>query len=270
MHFFRDWRRKKILESHPIPDAVWEKGLELVPLLDDLSDEEVEKLRALATIFLHEKRFEGASGFIIDDTVKIVIACLGCLVVLELDIDAYRGWSSIVVYRSEFKTRHEYVDEHGIAHEENGPQAGESWPGGPIVLSWEDVVESVEEPYDGFNVVIHEFAHKLDMLQGGDADGMPPLHEGMSVAEWKLVVTSAYEDFCHRVDLGEDTGLDEYGAESEAEFFAVMCEVFFEAPDVLSDEYPKLYDQLRLFFRQDPLRRMPPPEQASEHVPEHH
>src|SRR5262245_51995526 len=103
--FFRDWRRRRILEKHPIPDELYQKGLELVRLLDDLSDEEVEKLRGLVTVFLHEKQFEGANGFAVDDTVKIVIACLCCLVVLELDLDAYRGWSSIVVYQGEFKTR---------------------------------------------------------------------------------------------------------------------------------------------------------------------
>ena len=266
--FFRDWRRRRILERHPISDALFEKGLELVPLLDDLSDAEVEKLRDLVTVFLHDKQFEGAHGFVVDDAVKIVIACLCCLVVLELDLDAYRGWSSIVVYQGEFKTRHEHVDEDGIAHVDERPQSGESSPQGGIVVSWADVVESVEDPYDGYNVVIHECAHKLDMLGGGDAEGLPPLHAGMDRDRWTDVFAKAYEHFCWEVDHGTETRIDEYGADSPGEFFAVVTEAFFESPDVLDEEYADVYQQLKLFYKQDPLARMPPVQEEGDHRPE--
>ena len=266
--FFRDWRRRRILEKYPLSDALWEQGLELVPALDDLSDVELEKLRDLVTVFLHEKVFESARGFEIDDRVRIVIACLCCLVILELDLDAYVGLKSIIVYPGQFKTRHEHVDEHGIAHIDEGTQSGESAPEDGIALSWADVVESVQDPYDGYNVVIHECAHKLDMLGSGDADGAPPLHAGMDQAKWKSVFSRAFEHFCWEIEHGGDTQLDEYGAESPSEFFAVMTEAFFECPDILCDEYPEVYDQLQALYRQDTIARMPPPEHEASGRPE--
>lgn len=266
--FFRDWRRRRILEKHPIPDELWDKGLELVPALDDLSDEEVEKLRDLVTVFLHDKEFESAGGFELDDRVRVVIACLCCLVILELDLDAYAQLKSIIVYPGEFKTRHEHVDEHGIAHVDERAQSGESAPEDGIAVSWADVVESVQDPYDGYNVVVHECAHKLEMLSGGDADGNPPLHAGMDAEKWRAVFAKALEHFEWEVDHGGETQLDAYGAESPSEFFAVMTEAFFESPDILVEEYPEVYEQLKLFYRQDPLTRMPPPESEDEVRPE--
>lgn len=263
-NFFRDWRRRRILEKHPIPDELWENGLELVPALDDLSDEEILKLRDLVTVFLHDKVFESAGGFEIDDRVRSVIASLCCLLILELDLDSYSGLKSIIVYPGEFKTRHE----HGIAHVDERSQSGESAPDDGIALSWADVVASVQEPYDGYNVVLHECAHKIDMLGGGDANGTPPLHADMGDSEWRRVFTRSFEHFSWEIDHGGETQLDDYGAESPSEFFAVTTEAFFECPDILVEEYPEVYEQLRLLYRQDPLSRMPPPEVEDDVRPE--
>ena len=134
-------------------------------------------------------------------------------------------------------------------HEFDDQVAGEAWEGGPVLLSWFDRPEAA----DGMNVVIHEFAHKLDMLNG-PPDGLPPLHEGMKRQAWIDAFEPAYADFCARVDDGEETWIDPYAAEHPAEFFAVTSEVFFEAPDLLRHEYPAVYEQLRQFYRQDPLR----------------
>lgn len=264
--FFSDWKRRRILARHQIPEEVWAKGLELLPLLDTLDEIERRKLREVATLFLHEKHFEGGSGFTVEPTHKIVIALLACLPVLELGLDALAGWSSIVVYKDEFKNHEEWVDEQGIAHVDRSAQAGQTVPGGPLLLSWADVVQSAEDPYDGYNVVIHEVAHKLDMLNGGEADGIPPLHPDMDAAAFKAVFSKSFDDLCHRLDLGEESGIDEYATENESEFFAVMVETFFEAPDIVETEYPAVYEQLMLLFRQDPLRRLPAPEEPD---PEH-
>jgi len=129
---------------------------------------------------------------------------------------------------------------------------GESWEHGPVILSWEDVQNSGAN--DGFNLVIHEFAHKLDMLDGS-ANGAPALHVNMSLAEWSRVFTQAYADFCARVDRAEDTDIDPYASESPAEFFAVLSEAFFEIPLSVRRLYPEVYEQLALFYRQDPVNR---------------
>jgi Mlc titration factor MtfA (ptsG expression regulator) len=146
--------------------------------------------------------------------------------------------------------------------------AGEAWLGGPVILSYEDVVQP-GNPHDavaGHNVVIHEFAHKLDMRNGG-ANGFPPLHKGMSAAAWKQVFMAAYLDFCRRTDAADalarrDGGaaldrlpIDPYASENPAEFFAVISEAFFEIPENVRDAYPQVYRQLVLFYRQDPLAR---------------
>ena len=128
--------------------------------------------------------------------------------------------------------------------------SGEAWEGGPVVLSLQDVAWS--GLCDGYNVVIHEFAHKLDMANG-TANGLPRLHSGMRTEEWGGAFVPAYEDFCRRVDAGEETAIDPYAAENPAEFFAVLTEYFFELPEVLHAAYPAVFNQMRQFFRQDPL-----------------
>jgi Mlc titration factor MtfA (ptsG expression regulator) len=130
---------------------------------------------------------------------------------------------------------------------------GESWQRGPVILSASDATRSGE--CDGVNVVIHELVHKLDMLNG-EPNGFPPLHPGMSVADWSRAFGEAYQDFCDRVDNGEDTAIDPYGAESPGEFFAVLSEAFFEIPHTVRGVYPDIYRQLAAFYRQDPARRM--------------
>lgn len=131
---------------------------------------------------------------------------------------------------------------------------GESWLAGPVVLSWADAEMRGDE--HGYNVVIHEFAHKLDMLNG-EANGFPPLHAGMDRGAWSRDFSAAYEDCRARLERGEPARIDPYAAESPAEFFAVLSEVFFEIPDAVLAEYPGVYRQLAAFYRQDPAARLP-------------
>jgi Mlc titration factor MtfA (ptsG expression regulator) len=151
-----------------------------------------------------------------------------------------------VVYAGDFRVRRSEMDEDGVMHEWDDELAGEAMPGGPVVISWDAAA------YDShINVVIHEFAHKLDMLDGV-ADGMPPLHPGMDRRAWKRIFDDAYEGFCEAVERRSDTWLDPYAAEHPSEFFAVISEAFFEDPAETRRRYPEVYDQLRLFYRQDP------------------
>jgi hypothetical protein len=174
-----------------------------------------------------------------------------CLPVLNLGLDRYDEWSEIVVHPGDFKVRVSETDDHGVVHEFDDERAGESWPGGPVVLSWDAAAHAPD-----MNVVIHEFAHKLDMANG-EADGNPPLHSGMDRRAWAQAFRVAYEGFCDVVDREKETWLDPYAAEAPAEFFAVISEAFFEAPNETRRRYPDVYEQLRLFYRQDPASRLP-------------
>ncbi len=181
---------------------------------------------------------------------RLMIAAQACILVLNLDIDFFRGWVEVIVYPDEFVPTIEYTDDDGIVHVEREARAGEAWLQGPVILSWADVAPATE----GVNVVIHEFAHKLDMLNG-DANGFPPLHAGMDRRAWAAAFSAAYADFCRRVDADEDVAIDPYAAESPGEFFAVVSEVFFDLPQAVLYAYPQVYAQLRDFYRQDPAAR---------------
>ncbi len=253
------WWRTRVLdrERGRFSDSDWEAAWEALPLLDGLDDDQAARLADLALLFLRDKRLEPVQGLELTEPMRLVIALQACLPILELGLDWYRSWYAVVLYPAEFISDHEHVDEHGLVWNEEEVRSGESWDLGPVILSWADVEAGLER--DGYNVVIHELAHKLDMRDGA-ANGRPPLHPDMSGEAWSRDLNRAYEDLCRRVDDGKETTLDPYACESPAEFFAVVSEAFFEVPDRLMGEYPKVYGQLRSFYRQDPLSRLRPPD----------
>lgn len=249
---YSEWRRRRILKRLRIAEAAWQEAFSHSPLLHGLSDEELARLRDLAILFLHRKEIEGAAGLTLTDTIRVTIALQACLPILNLGLDWYAGWTSVILYPAGFIPDREYTDDAGIVHKERHALSGESWLRGPVILSWEDVVP--EEASLGYNLVIHELAHKLDMLDG-DANGLPPLHRDMSVKAWAEAFSQAYTDFRERVDHGEATTIDPYGAEDPGEFFAVLSELFFACPRVIEQTYPAVYRQLSAFYRQDPVVR---------------
>lgn len=249
---FRRWRRRRIIERADIAPALWQRTLDQLPFLAGLSAEERERLRELVILFLHRKTVHGAGGLLLDEGMPLLIAAQACILILNLDIEYYDGWVEVIVYPDAFVPAMEVMDENGIVHRDRAPRAGEAWLNGPLILSWADVAP--RDDGEGVNVVIHEFAHKLDMLNG-DANGFPPLHAGMNRRDWAAAFEAAYADFCRCVDADEETAIDPYAAESPAEFFAVMSEAFFEIPAAVHRDYPDVYQQLQLFYRQDPLRR---------------
>ena len=236
-----------------VTDEAWRSVRRSLPIVATLGESDAETLRALADSFLRAKSLEGVGGFELDDEMRAVVAAQACVPILELGMEAYTGWRSVVVYPGGFVSRGTSVDETGVEHEWEEPRSGESWSHGPVVLSWEDVVASGQ--LEGYNVVIHEMAHKLDMLNG-DANGFPPLHAEMDGATWYRVFSDAFEDLCARVDAGEEPAIDDYAATGPDEFFAVTSEYFFELPEVLDECYPKVYAELRAFYRQDPMVRI--------------
>lgn len=248
---FDAWRRRRAAQQISIDDAQWRRLEAALPFLGHLSAAERARLRELAVEFVAAKEWHGAQGLALTADMQLSIALQACLLVLHLGLDWYRGWVGIAVYPGDFVIPRRTMDEDGVVHEYDDPVLGEAWEGGPVLLSWFDERADAH----GINVVIHEFAHKLDMTNG-EVDGLPALHAGMSREAWIAAFEPAYEDFCAKVDAaearGEDTALDPYGAEHPSEFFAVMSEAFFETPTLLRAEYPAVYDQLRAFYRQDP------------------
>jgi Mlc titration factor MtfA (ptsG expression regulator) len=251
--WFSRWRRARILKLATLDPALWRATVARYAFTRVLSREELARLRELAILFLHDKGIHGAAGMAVRDDVRVAIAVQACILILELGPEYYRGWAEVIVYPDEFIAEYEYVDEAGVAHRIAEPMSGESWQRGPVILSWADAQEGGQGP--AYNVVIHEFAHKLDMLNG-EANGFPPLHAHMSRSRWSAAFTAAYEDFCSKVDDGITLEIDEYASESPAEFFAVMSEVFFEAPLAARQIYPEVYAQLVEFYRQDPAVRL--------------
>jgi Mlc titration factor MtfA (ptsG expression regulator) len=253
MSWFGRWRRVRILRHHLVPLEAFETALGQLPILHGLSADERLRLRESASLLIHDKAFSAAGGAEVDDAIQLAIAVQACLLTLNLAEDSYRGWSEIILYPDEFLRPHDEVDAAGVVHHARDILAGESWHGGPLVLSIADVEASGQA--DGYNVVLHEFAHKLDMLNG-DANGFPPLHRGMNAAAWARDFGAAYADLCARVERGEDTVIDPYASTAPAEFFAVLTELFFELPGLLHAEYPALYQHLQQFYRQHPLQRL--------------
>jgi Mlc titration factor MtfA (ptsG expression regulator) len=263
LSFFKTARRNRILVEHPIPEELWDWVLREHRILHELTGSEKERLRSLATIFLAEKIFDPVGGVEIDDELRLSIAAQAVLPLLGLDLDWYDDWSTIMVTPREYDaTRHE-LDEAGVVHEYDDELSGEAFDLGPVVLSRVDVEASGWG--DGYNVVIHEMAHKLDG-RDGRYDGAPALHRDMDPEEWRRVFAEAFEEFRARLNApaarkprrgklkrSGEPRIDAYGAESPDEFFAVCCEYFFERPALLQSEFAGVYAQLARFFRRDPL-----------------
>ncbi len=242
-----------MLREAQIDDVTWNRALEDYSFSRVLSTDERARLKQLVILFLAEKPINGAGKLNIDNGARLAIAIQACMLILNLDLDWYKSWTEVIIYPGEFVARHEEVDEAGVVHIIEEPMSGESWEHGTVILSWADVQQA--DQGDGYNVVIHEFAHQIDMLNG-DANGFPPLHKGMDRAQWASAFSKAYEHFCRRVDSGEETSIDEYASENPAEFFAVISEAFIETPLVVRGEYPEVYAQLAQFYRQDPAQRL--------------
>jgi MtfA peptidase len=250
----RNWRRRRMLATAAIPEPLWRQALEALPFLAICTEDELSRLRERVIVFLSEKSIVGAAGFAVTPLMRVLIAMQACAPALWLDEDCYDGWENVVVYPDEFIIAREFEDEAGVVHRHREQLAGESMPGGPVVLSWSDVEAGADWNSAGMNLVIHEFAHKLDM-RNGEANGCPPLPAEIRPHHWQEAMNVAYEHFRARVESGEDTAIDPYAAESPAEFFAVLSEVFFAEPRLLLLEYAGVYDLMRRFYRQDPARR---------------
>ena len=257
MNIIKWVKRRRIcytLKHHAIPFDLWNKVLYKAELLRDLSSVERAQLRKETTLFLRRKTIAGAQGFQLTDEMIIIIAAQAALPILKLGLDYYSGWIEVIVYPGAFRVNHDNIDQNGLVSNEVNTLSGEAWSHGPVILSWEDIEHDLHSPHLGHNVVIHEFAHKLDMLDG-HADGLPPLHPRMKIQHWAKALSSAYEVLRQQVAHHHRTRINAYAATTPAEFFAVVSEYFFAAPTTLKLHCPEVYQQLTKFYRQDPLLR---------------
>jgi Mlc titration factor MtfA (ptsG expression regulator) len=245
-NFFKTRRRKRILDRHPIPDDLWSRAWQDHPILHRLDAQDAQRLRDLATVFLAEKKFLPIGGMKIKDYMPVSVAIQAVLPVLNLGLDWLDDFQTICLIPREYQElRRERVG--ALITEYLDEISGEVTIFGSLILSWKDVEASGWG--SGYNVVIHEIAHKLDN-SNQMMDGCPYLSEEQDPERWKEVFTAAYKDLEER--LNRNPPLDPYAAESPAEFFAVVSEEFFERPLHLQRHYPELYDLLAGFYRQEP------------------
>jgi len=258
-----------------IAPELWTRVLQAHPFLAVLDETEREQLLARAAWLLASKNLNGARGLRLDDFMRLSIAAQAALPILNLAPALYEGWDEIIVYPEGFSIPRVQQDDVGVVHEYDEAAAGEAWEGGPVILSWADTLPGA----GAFNVVIHEFAHKLD-LSSGHADGMPALgaHRDLSPRTWRQVLDDSLERFTAALDAVEaaiprhidpeseaadawygQLPLDPYAATDEAEFFAVSSEHFFVDPGPLAQALPQWYELLRAYYRQDPLDRLERP-----------
>ena len=251
MGFLTERRRRRILARRPISDADWEAVISSRRLFAALDADERDRLRVLATLFLREKHWESPYGPV-DEFLPLLVSATAALAVLGLDIDWFANWRTVVLIPRAVAQEHVEEDEHGVVQEWMQADSGESWENGPVVLSVRDVEESRDG--EGYNVVLHEAAHRIDMSDG-EINGRPALHGGLVPGQWREVFGTAFERFSDRVERGVRTRIDPYAAEDDAEFFAVMTEYFFERPRLVRAEFPDVYALFVRFYAQDPAER---------------
>ena len=223
-----------------------------LPIYLKLTANDQRELHGHILVFLEEKTFEGCGGLEIDDEIRVTIAAQACLLLLHRKPAYYPTLRTILVYPSSYLAKNPY-DENSQAH-----RLGESWQYGPVVLAWDSSRQGGRNAYDGRNVVMHEFAHQLDQIDGV-ADGAPLLGQGEDwvgrkrmYRSWALVFSREFELLQNRAAKGKKTVIDQYGTTNPAEFFATATEAFFEKPRQLKKKRPELYEELRSYYNQDP------------------
>jgi Mlc titration factor MtfA (ptsG expression regulator) len=244
-------RRREALKSQPFPPewlAIIRKN---VPYFLRLPEEDQGELLGHVQVFLAEKTFEGCGGLELTDEIKVTVAVQACLLLLHRETDYYPDLDVILVYPRAYLGRKTTVAPGGVVIEGGQARLGESWDRGVVVLAWDSVLAGASDLRDGHNLVLHEFAHQLDQEEG-DADGAPELPCTSMYTAWARVLSGEYERLLADIHGLRGTVIDDYGATNPAEFFAVVTETFFEKPAQLRARHPALYEQLKLFYKQDP------------------
>jgi len=247
------WYRSTVLRNTRISFQLWQQSISSLSLLNRLNTKQLTRLRKLTGLFLHEKKFTAAAGMDLSEKMIVQIAAQACLLILNRNFSDFDGWHEVIVYPDAFIVDYEHVDEAGVMHSSERTLGGEAWGKGPVILSWADADPDRQDTrHFGSNVVLHEFAHKLDMLNGV-ANGMPVLNKDMKREDWTRIFSHAYDRLLRELEHGRHVSIDPYAAHSPAEFFAVVSEYFFMAPEYLHKHYPGIYREMSLYYRQNPL-----------------
>ena len=253
----RERRERAAVQRRAIPDDLWKRTLVRYPFLQRRDAGDADELRRLTSLFLDRKEFTATGGLKLTDAMVVAIAAQAVLPILRLGLDRYDRFVGIVVHAEQVVARREVADEDGVVHEYDEVLSGEAMEGGPVMLSWHDVRSAGRSAEAAYNVVIHEFAHVLDM-EDGLADGVPLLPPDLPLREWRSTLRAEFESFRRRVEAEEATALDPYGSQGEEEFFAVGSEAFFVNPEPMKKEHPALYGVFVRFYRQDPALETSP------------
>lgn len=249
---FKRRRRRKLL-AEPFPPA-WRDTIERnVRFYADLDDDDRRELLDLVRIFVAEKSFEGCGGLMLTDEIKVTIAAQACRLLLRRRTDLYPRLITILVYPSAYIAKSVEPIGGALVVESEQIRTGEAWKGGVVVVAWDEAREASMGSTFGRNLVLHEFAHVLDM-EDGAADGVPVLEGRSRYTRWAHVMESEYQRLRRDAEVGRYSALDDYGATNPAEFFAIATECFFEKATVLHKRHPALYGELKSFFHQDPAR----------------
>lgn len=239
----------------PFP-AHWRRVLQRrVPLLRRMPADLQLQLKKCIQIFIAEKAFIGCAGLQVTEEMRVVIAAQACLLVMNRSMQHYDHVRQILIYPGSFLVQRTVIDDIGVQSHQRQALSGESWTQGQVILSWQDTLEGAAVADDGRNVVLHEFAHQLDQ-ENGAAQGAPPPAAGdtqHNPERWKQVLSHAYEHLQDQVQRGEQGLFNHYGAQNPAEFFAVVTEVFFEQGAEMVEHYPALYQELRSYYKVDPV-----------------
>jgi Mlc titration factor MtfA (ptsG expression regulator) len=248
---FRARRRRRLMMRPLAPE--WKAIVRRrVPYYHFLLPELKQHLQSLINVFLDEKLFEGCGGLALTDEMRLIIAAQACILLLGGQSDMFPKLRTILVYPHGYIAPHSMLRPDGTVSEGTQARTGESWPFGNVVLSWHDVARDALAIQNGRNIVFHEFAHQLD-AESGPAPGAPVLPAQAGYSDWARVLGREFEILSDAVKAGIPTLLDPYGATSPAEFFAVSTECFFLKPGELLSRHCELYDQLKLYYRQDPV-----------------
>jgi hypothetical protein len=253
---FLSKRRRRRIMAEPFPDA-WRHSLERdLGAWPTLEDDERRVLEGIVQVMLAEKRWQGCGGLELNDRIRVAIAGQAGMLLLGLEHDYYRNVTDILVYPRAYRGGQPGRREGGVVSDQPATRLGEAWLRGPVVLAWDAALQGGRSDHDGRNVVYHEFAHKLDMLDGA-ADGVPPLEAPAAYQRWYEAMMTEYQALQRDLERGRKGLLRPYGATAPEEFFAVAVEVFFEQGQRLEREATELYGVLRDYFHQDPARRKP-------------
>ena len=256
LNWFTNRRRRKLTQE-PFP-AAWEEIIyRNTAFWRGLNDDERRRLCELVQVFIAEKLWEGCGGIKLTDEIRVTISAQACLLILNLTHNYYKNVESIILYPSTLvlpERKPGFFETVLEPLEPAYPISGQAFQQGPLILAWDAVLVGIRQAGSGYNVVYHEFAHKLDM-QDGVADGTPRLRDRGEYRDWVKTCSREYLRLLNDVEKGRRTFLDEYGAKDEAEFFAVATEHFFDQPLSLIKSAPELYRVLKNYYRQDPVKR---------------